>query len=355
MYSKDCFNIIKAFHFLILIIAFPQVLAEMEPVEVPEKPLLEQVENETVKEYLVELKGWQSTIGDYVQGFGEGLDNFFGDETLEIKGKGNRLDVQLPVRLYSGGRTDSKMNFKLKLDMPRTNKRWQLFITSLDEDDKTIDDPDTLNRSPTETLTQTPTDTATVDDEKEQRVGGRYLLGTDESRLSNVDVGLKFINYIEPNPFIKYRERFKYDLDTDISIESRTTHTIYIEKDDGFAWELQQVFDHQINQKELGRSQTELTWWRNDKELLINQKFIHFQRPNPFRATAYFIDANWLATAAAEIDFKSVALGTSLREQIYHDWLFFEIEPRVTWFQQSDQLSTPQYSLRLMLEMRFYR
>lgn len=313
------------------------------------QPFLQNIQNSTLKSYLQELALYQSTMGGYVQSFGEGIDNFFGDEALTVKKRGSHLNVQLPVRFSGGGEVHSRLNFKLFLDLPKTHKSWKLFVTSV-EDEYDNDDKDNLNKK-----TNSSVESKVNEKQAEQRVGGRYVVGSSKSRLANIDVGLKFMNYIQPNPFIKYRERFKNPLFDDANWLSRTTHTLYHEHEDGFAWELQQVFDHQLNKKELARSQTELTWWKQDREMLINQQFALFQKDTAFRANAYFLNAYWKAKEISAIDFSSVALGMNVREQIYQKWLFFEVEPRVTWYAEDKQISAPNYALKLMLEMHFYK
>ncbi len=345
MFARNQITIIEVFVGLFLLILSSGVLAEQEPVEdVPTKPVLERVESPDIKHYLGELSGMQSYVGGYVQSFGEGLDRFFGSEDLTVVSKRNQLKIQTPITFYQGGKTNSEINFKFQIDLPRTNHKWKLFITSFDEDEESQNNSEILERA---------TDTRNVTDDNANRIGGRYILNSEKNRFSNIDTGLKFIGFIEPNPFIKYQDRYKKDLYDDL--KSRTTHTLYLEREDGFAWEGEQVFDKKLTAEELLRSQSKLTWWRKDKQLLMNQRFTYFSQPNPFRANAYYLDARWIATDYDAVDFNSVAVGLNWRERLYQDWLFFEIEPKTTWYQADDRLTAPQYSLRFMLEMRFYR
>ena len=312
------------------------------PEEPANKPVLERVSSPQVKSYLDSLSSTQEYVGDYVQSTGEAIDRFFGSDDLDIISSKNRLTIYTPVTFYEGGRNVSEMNFKLQIDLPKTNYRWKLFLSSFEEqeEDETLTNLDQANNNPG------------INEDSENRLGGRYLINDSTNRITQTDLGMKFINFIEPNPYAEFKDRFKYDLNH--GIQSRTTNKVLLERDEGFAWEGEQVFDKRISKDGLARSQTRLNWWHRDELARFKQRFVYFHKFSPFRANAYYIDSNWRADEE-EFRFDYVALGMNWRERLYHDWLFAEVEPRVTWSQFDSQLSSPQYSVRFMLEMRFYR
>ena len=279
-------------------------------------------------------------MGDYVQNAGERLDGFFGSDDLEIMSSKNRLIIYTPITFYQGGKNSSDISFRLQVDLPRTNYRWKLFVDSFAEDEES-DNLNNLDQSDNQNL-----------DDNQNRIGGRYLVNNTENRITQTDVGMKFMNFIEPNPYIEFKDRFKNDLN--YGVQSRTTNTILLERDEGLAWEGDQVFDKKTSEEGLLRSQTRLNWWHRDELARLKQRFVYFHKFSAYRANAYYIDANWLADDQKH-RFDSVSLGVNWREQLYRDWLFFEVEPRSTWYENYGQLTQPAYSLRLMLEMRFYK
>ena len=309
------------------------------------KPILAPDSGAPTSGYLQGLSSVQSTIGGYVQNLGEGLDRFFGSEELDVVSKGNRLIVYTPLRYYDDGRYETSLDFKAQIDLPRTNRRWKLLISSFEgedpDNDSSTDSPDKDLKKQSESST-----------DSQNTLAGRFLLDSDERLFSHLDLGLKFVNYIEPNPYIKYRTRYKHDLDE--STQSRTTQTVYIDREDGFAWEGEQVFDHHLDQKNLARSQTVLAWWQEQAEWQLNQKLLWFKDFSPYRAHVYYLSANWLADTE-QIDFQQIDVGLKWREQLYQDWLFAEVEPKVIWYDHDGQLDKPFYSLRLSLEMHFYQ
>lgn len=324
----------------------PAIAAEPTAVDTSnEKPLLEQTNSQQIKGYLLELEKMQTFVGSYVQDVGEGVDRFFGSEDLDVVHKGNRLIVYAPMTFYDNGDSEASVNFRAQFDLPRTNHRWSVLVSSFeggeDENQNSISEQDiSLKESNLEA------------DDTQNTLAGRYLVKASKNSFTHIDLGLKFINYIEPNPYIKYRTRYKTGIFEET--ESRTTQTFYVERDRGFAWEGQQVFDMPLEKDVLARSQTTLTWWREDEELLINQKAILFNDLSPYRAHAYFIDADWQVNNE-DINFEQFSLGMNWREHLYQDWLFGEIEPKVSWVDEDGQFNKPLYSLRMLLEMHFYQ
>lgn len=310
-----------------------------------EAPILETVQNERIQSYLLELSNAQAYIGDYVHSVGEGIDSFFGDASSEVVQKGSRLIVYSPFTFYDTGETANSLNFRALIDLPKTNHRWKILVSSFEGDEE--QNVNSLTNS--ESLANSTQNT--VSDGSQNTLAARYLFNASKDTFSHIDIGLNFINFIEPNPYIQYKVRYKKEL-TQI-LQTRTTHNIYLERDRGLAWEGRQVFDYQLEPKWLARSQTTATWWRDDKEVLLNQKAILFEKINSFRARAYFVEGNWNINNQ-DVLFESVSMGMNWRERVFKDWLFAELEPRASWH-ESNGFSEPLYSLRLMLEMHFYK
>lgn len=337
-------TIIKAFWLLMLfMLSFTAGASELKIDEQKDplyRPILERIENQNIQHYLGELEVVQSSIGGYVQNTGEGLDRFFGSEDLDIISKKSHLTIQAPATFYGDAKMQSKWKFRLQIDLPKTNHRWKLFLSSFDEEEGVGENNPQLDEE------------RSVNN-KESRLGGRFLVTNEKNRLAKVDTGVKFVNGIQLNPFISYEDRYQAELTHAIS--SRSQYEFYLENEDGLAWEAKQTFDKPLSKQHLLRSQSDISWWRKDQEVDLTQRFIYFYQPNKFRANAYYVNGYWQADNQA-MDFNAVAVGMAWREQLYKDWLFAELEPRVTWLQKPEnRLGSPNYSLRFMLEMDFYR
>ncbi len=338
--------IIKKIGLYVLVIVsqclLPSAYAEQVSDPAIESPLLEQIDQSPWKGYLQDLSRGQAYVGDYVQSTGETIDQFFGDNEMEVSSKPNSLTVYTPYRFYSDRQPDPNINFKLRIDLPRTSQRWKIFISSFDETDQEDQGTESVSKPVLER----------EGDDVESQIGGRYQFFDDLNHIAHFDMGLKFENYTDPNPFIKLKDRIKFQFDN--GVESRTTNTLIVERKDGLGWLGEQVFDKSLDEKRLLRSQTNLYWWQEDEQLNIKQRFVHFEKLNAFRANAYFWETKW-QDENADLDLTSTAFGMNWREQLYKDWLFGEIEPKVTWYREEGAFESPVYSLMLMLEMRFYK
>lgn len=310
------------------------------------KPLLEKINSPSLQSYLSTLSDSQAYIGKYVQSFGESIDRFFGSKDLDVVYKGNRLIVYTPFTIYDDGSSVGSVNYRAQIDLPRTNNRWKIVVSSLEQDDQNQTNSLDNNNSTPRSTTQ-----ATDSNSLENSLAGRFLLGNSKNSFSQIDIGLKFINYIEPNPYVKFKIR--YSKKNDKKFTNRDTQTLYLERDKGFAWEGQHVVDYQANKEWLARSQTTASWWRQDQEVLLNQKGVLFETVSPYTVRGYFLDTNWSAVNQG-VTFENVGVGVNVRQQLYNNWLFGEIEPRATW-SETDSFKDPVYSVRLMLEMRFFQ
>ncbi|WP_321325539.1 hypothetical protein [Thiomicrorhabdus sp.] len=321
--------------------------SELAPTQpVVDKPLLEKINSPRIQHYLSTLSDSQAYVGKYVQSFGESIDRFFGSKDLDVVYKGNRLIVYTPFTIYDDGTSKGSINYRAQIDLPKTNNRWKILVSSFEQDE--LNQTNSLNNNSSTPRSNTQTDNP---NSSENSLAGRFLLGNTKNRISQIDVGLKFINYIEPNPYVKYKIR--YIKKSDKTLTNRGTQTLYLEREKGFAWEGQNVLDYQSNKEWLTRSQTTASWWRRDRQVLLNQKGVLFQTVSPYTVRGYYLDTNW-SVINQGVTFENVGVGVNVRQQLYKKWLFGEIEPRVTWY-ESDNFSQPVYSLRVMLEMHFYK
>lgn len=313
--------------------------------EKPSEYLFQNTENRTLQSVLNKLEKWQASMGKYVDDSGERLDRFFGDNQMDVTRKGSQLDILLPTTLYDNGKITTGLNFRAQMDLPRTNNRWKVVLTSYE--DSLYDDQSgkTVPSNP-----NTASNPITGEEDNTTTLAARYMLFTNKNTFSHLDFGLKFTDLIDPNPYGRFRTRFKSLLAEKLS--SRTTNDLYVERSRGAAIETQQVFDYQWQPKDLLRSQTTGVWWHERGDYLLNQKGIWYNIINPHRVHAYYVSGNWQIDNE-NVHFTDVAIGMNWREKLYKEWLFGEIEPRAIW-REDDNFQTPDLSLMLQLEMRFY-
>ncbi|BBP47092.1 hypothetical protein THMIRHAS_24650 [Thiosulfatimonas sediminis] len=293
--------------------------------------------------------GWmQSLIGlkyevtDYLDDIGDNVDQFLGDDTLQIERSGSVFKLYVPLTYYDRGVIQSSPRFRAYIDMPRTKKRMRLLISSFDETD--LDNADnTLNTTPNLGEEGLNNDSGTS-------IAAQYLLDSRQNSLFQFDLGAR-ISSLKLNPYVQLRFRHKSKFEN--GLIGRSTQTLLYERIRHLVWEMRQDFDYQTASNELLRSETRGTWLIEDQLYQIRQRGIVFFQINPHRVRSYFAEGYVDYDGQAFVP-QQVALGMNWREKLYQDWLFAEIEPRLSRFAEDDFQKT-QFSIRLMLEMHFHK
>ena len=321
------------------------VLAE-EPKPAPEALdySFQNVENTTVKDSLDVLATTQTTLGRYVHTAGEKIDLFFGNENSDLINKGSQLKVYLPFRFYERQDFETSLNFSLHLELPRTNRRWNLFVSSYQQ---SVADSNQTERDSSSLAT------STAQNESQNEIGSLglfYDLFEDKNIVTKLDFGVNVLGLTDLDPFIRLRARHHTALSVDIT--SSQTQRIYWEGRDGYTWDMRQVFDLEQSEKNLIRSRSAARWWITGEALEFNQRFSIFHTVSKRRILGYYAYWQW-DDSLGPMQQTEIATGVNVRDKLYKDWLYGEIEPKLTW-RVEDHFKRSEFSILFMLEMIFY-
>jgi hypothetical protein len=303
----------------------------------PIQPVFETFTNDTARSAISGVESVHDYLSAKVQDSAESMDTWFADPDENLKSTRSKVTLYLPMTWYPGGETSTNLNFKVQLDLPKTNRKWSLFLTSFDEDDELENKSGFATRND--------------DNPSTIRIGASFFDKKTETQKRSIDTGLKFFDIVQPNLFIRFKDQYFHQLNS--SWHTYTLNQFYQDTKDGFNWEGKQAIDYRLVNRDVFRSESRLTYWNNDDEWVFKQGLSYFTKLTPFKAHRYFAESNWVYNHQQE-GFDSFAVGHNWREQLYSDWLFSELEPRFTWNEDLDGLSKPQFSLLLMLEMQFH-
>lgn len=324
------------------VLAATQAQAE-ETLGGPEKEpkyLFENYHPGMIVEAIEQLVGLKYEVTDYLDDVGDRVDRFLGDETLEIQRKGSKLKLYFPVTFYDNGTLRSRPNFRVYIDLPRWRKRVKFLISSFDESDPDVEDDGigALESKPVRDDTAVPQRTT---------FAAQYLVNSSANFLLQFDVGLKF-DETRPNPYIRWRHRYRSKFDSGLT--SRTSQDFIYERMSHFVWKITQVFDYPTEHN-LFRSETRGTWLYDEDLYELRQRGTVFYQINPHRIRSYFIEVK--GNIHTDIfNQEQVTLGMNWREKLYQEWLFAEMQPRVSWY-VDDDFEQPDFSISFMLEMLF--
>lgn len=290
--------------------------------------------------YLDQFQGW---VGAYIDDFGESADDFFGTEESFDRTRGSRVDVMTPIRIHASGQIDTEVKFRAKIELPKTNKKWNLMVTSANDSIDSMMGQGDNNQAIVANNNVT-------DQQGSTAVGFRFMLDAADYTSSFFDFGLNFRNIIEPDPYVRIKGNYKWQLSE--RLFSRMTQDLFWESYQGVGLASRQTFDYQANQDFLLRSETSGTWWDKDQYYELAHTFYLYEKVNIHRGVAYNLGWNW-DTKEVGPHLTAYHTGMNLRERVYKKWLYVEIEPRIDFSQDTD-FKEADPSITLMLEMQFY-
>lgn len=330
----------------------PQPLPESASSQTPSpsKPeektyFLEHTDIPLLNDTLNTLDDWQKWVGSEVEDLGQATDDFFGTETAFERSQGNRLDISFPFQFHQDGQIDQSINLRAKIDLPRTNKKWQIIVTSAEQ---------SLTESLTGNDNTQPVQrkaTAVNDKNNSNAVGLRFLMDTKDLISSFVGFGVNFRNIIQPDPYARIKANKKWLL-SPVWV-SRMTHDLFWESVQGVGLRSSQTFDADLGQQHLFRSETIGTWLDKEQAYDVIHNFILFDQINVHRGLAYHLGWNW-TTKQKGFYLSAYHAGVNWRERVYKKWLFVELEPRVD-FTEANEFKKADFSVILMLEAQFYK
>ena len=289
------------------------------------------------------LNQWHQEAGQYLTEIGNSIDGFLGDEELITSKNGTRLNVYLPTRWYENGDVNSGLNFRLKLDLPRTQNRWNLMISSFAD---SLAEPDGTSSLSSEAEGNDNLENLTND----TTFSAGYWLRKTANELSQLQFGLRFYDGIQPNPFMRWRRQVSENVHPTLQTSNR--YNLVLDRERGLWGEAQKRFDFTVADKDLFRLQSGALYTVNDAQLQLSQVLAFYQRLNPTNLLTYYAQASVTLNDDFETVSELVAIGHNWRHRLSPKWLYLEVEPRYEW--GSFGFESGLFSMLLKLEAQIY-
>ncbi len=253
------------------------------------------------------------------------LDRFFADDKIFDDATDSYARVKLDSVFEPGGNVGFSGDIRLKIDLPRTQKRLKLLIES---------DPQRENRTDLENVP------ADVVSEKS------YSLSL-ERQLSEVHrwdvrpaLGIKARTPLDP--FARLRAIRYFNLQ---KVVARVSSSAFWFDSSGFGANLGVEFDRALIDVFLLRSGTGLTWEEAEKFRRIEQQFSLFHRIDDRQNMAYQIGI--LADDEFNWRVNTYYYRIRYRKDIHDGWVFAEIIPQWTYREENSFDDEPSLTLRL--------
>ncbi|TIH16507.1 hypothetical protein D0S45_08815 [Marinifilum sp. JC120] len=264
------------------------------------------------------------------------MDSFLADDeyTAEVNNTFLRLRLGLYTELENS-KPKSRSDLSLFLNLPNTEDRMQLVVTSmLDSDDdgltgvdKAVRDFETQNKA-------------------ENTVGLRYFLVQGVQNNLGLHAGISFRDdNLELMGQIRYR--YKFDITDDWASRFSVRYRQYTAR--GFETKAALSFERQVGHL-FFTTDFENYYEDQNSQFNSNINLRLFQPLNEDQALEYAL-ANGFEHNNDFSSYESIKLSTKFRSRFLKDWLFCEIVPQVSWEKEYDWRTNPGIMFRF--EMKF--
>lgn len=279
-------------------------------------------------ELLEPLDSYRDSASGYVTDFANWIDNFFADDFDYDERQGSHIKLYLLQTHFEDDKPVYDAKIKAKLDLPKTQKKLQLLIESVDEDESNIE--------------QTSISEATED--QEQSIALRYIQkDTDKWLITNI-AGVRSHSGIDP--FARFRIRRFID---NGPWTYRITESIFWFYSEGLGETTRLDIDHPLTKKLLFRSTTQATWKNINNYFDLGQDLILFLNINKRKSLSYQVGARGIRNS--RVYTTDYFYSIRYRQQIHRNWLFFEVIPSVHHPEENEY--KPIRSVALKLEIVF--
>lgn len=285
---------------------------EMAP-DQEEKPLLLRKAEETHLRFSTRLER-----------IARNIDNFFGEEQAFEEATRSYARLRLDTILDNDLQIGFDGDIRVKLDLPRTERKLKLLI----ESDGRSPAPDRVEQTP-------------IDVVKQQD----YLLSIERvSELDTWDVrpaaGIK-VRWV-PDPFVRLRALRYSNLDGWLM---RNAASVFWFTSEGWGANAAVDFDRQLGGAFLFRSTSTLSWEEADQFLSADQQLSLYQRLDARRYLVYQVGLR--AEQNPDWGEKQYFVSVRYRKNVYKDWLFVEVVPQIDFRWENHFDAMPSLMFRL--------
>ena len=271
----------------------------------------------------------QKKISDKVIEFASWLDSFFAEDwEYEETGK-NYIKLNLIQTLREKQKPLYTSSLKTKITLPNTQEKLNLLFES--------EAPETADTGQEESLT------AAVENQ-DQVLGLQYIPTQNEVWRVHADTGIRFHDGIDPFARLRIRRRIPFD-----SWNIRLIETLFWYDSQGAGETSEMDINWPLTNKLLFRSNTYATWKKDTEYFDLGQNFYLFHNISKIRVFSY--QAGVTGISEPNTDATNYVLSLRMRQRIHKDWLYFEINPRIDYPEETNY--RPDRSLSFRLEIIF--
>ena len=267
-------------------------------------------------------------IEERVNLFVDWVDEFFGSERVFEETRDNYVKLSIGKVIEEGGKVNNANKLSAQINLPRTEDRLKLLITSEPETDEIAG-----NLQPRETLSG-------VNTNNEQSTALRFVARETPVWNIHADLGVRYQSGVDP--FGRFRVR------RTVVLTPWTLHfaeTLFWYDSLGRGETTHVDFERPVNHKFLFRATTEATWRDQTDYFDLVEALMFLHRVSDRRSVIYQASAFGVTEPVQHVT--DYLLGVRFRQLIHRDWLFFEINPQINYPKELHFKAVPTLTLKL--------
>lgn len=231
-----------------------------------------------------------------------------------------------------------------KIELPKLSKRLHLLLFREDEDDTVS----MLTDNPKSTFNNNSSDAVNINQRKQLNLGLRYNFSKGFLSHFSLSGGIRAGTPLKP--FVKGRYRYTKPF-TEKSL-ARFTETVYWKNTDGFGETTRFDLEHQLTPASLLRWSNHVTISEQSRGADLGSEWSFLHQLNERQAISFNLGAFGYTQPST---FDNVVINSRFRHNFYRSWLFYEVEPAVSWPKDESGKRDPLLSIILRFEVQFER
>ncbi len=263
------------------------------------------------------------TVSDTILLFTNRIDSFFGTRRGDEEANGSRLRIFFDHNINEFENDNSRADVRFTLKLPQLEKLFKFKVEKKAEP----------NSAPTNEAPQT---TPEIPKEESAFVPSNLLKKWNYGISTGIRVS------IPPDPYIRMRLRRTFIFS---GFEFNPTQELNWYLKEGLGYNMSNDLDYQIKDWGLFRLVNSLSWTDNTDEVFTTHGPNFFLPIDEKRAIQFYLLA--FARNKPKYYVHQYSLGASYRQSIYSNWLFFSINPALSWPETKDWNRVLSLNLRL--------
>ena len=259
------------------------------------------------------------------------VDRYFADKRVFQESRTSYLRFYGDLVLKKSGSSNFNPQLQAKVVLPALEKRLHILLES---------NSDVTGEVPTAAV-PTQSGAPKVNAPSDFRAAVQVQVTDSPHWNINTDAGLRFHGLTLP-PFVRVRASRVQKVH---NWQFRFTEAAYWYEQSGWGESTQYDADYKFSDRYLGRSRTQAIWSDHDQRFDFEQDFILYNPVDESHALSY--GASVYGASQPNSHINDYAVSVTWRTRIHREWLFFNVQPGLSWPETASFHITPTILLRV--------